>query len=150
MIMLSMKFTTGVLLALIAMSALPVSARQAGSERVPVARSRVAPPVTLACERNQLTSFSGEIIDYQRGENSTHIRIKTDWDTVESLILEHAEADDPASYFRVFGQAFTASDWARIEIQPGVLIKGMRVIAWVCLDGKTPLVIDWRPSSKVQ
>lgn len=145
-----MKFTTGVLLALIAMSALPVYARQAGSERVPEAPRRIAPPVTLACDRNQLTSFNGEIIDYKRDEHSTHIGIKTDWDTVESLILEHADVDDFSSHFLIFGQAFTASDWARIEIRPGVLVKGMRVIAWVCLDEKTPPVIDWRPSSKVQ
>jgi len=148
--MLSMKFTTSVLLVLIAVNTPPVYTRQAGSERVPVARGRVAPPITLACDPNQLTSFNGEIIDYQRDENSTHIGIETDWDTVESLILEHADDSDPASYFLVFGQAFTPSDWARIETRPGVLVKGMRVIAWVCLDGETPPVIDWRPSSNVQ
>jgi len=44
------------------------------------APGRLAPPA-LACNRNQLTSWSGVVTGYTRNPASTTISVETDWDT---------------------------------------------------------------------
>jgi hypothetical protein len=46
-------------------------------------------------------------------------------------------------YLLLSGNAFTQDDWKKIESQPRRLRPTMRVNAWVCDDGRPP-VIDWR------
>ena len=133
-----------VLLISIVMTSLPVFARQAADEQSGQ-RGRVAPPATLACDRNLLTSYNGEVSHYQRGLTETDITIHTDSGTIESLTLKHSSLDDLQRNFLLRGQTFTEDNWAGIEIEPGVLLEGMRAIAWVCLDEQTAPVIDWRP-----
>ena len=138
----SNRYLIPVLVAL--MIALPVCARQA-AEEPSAGRGRMAPPATLVCDRNQLTSYNGQVIAYQREEGSVTVRIQTDWDTIENVGLKHGGAQDVMSSFLLNGQVFTEADWSQIESGPGTLIDGMRVIAWVCLDDKTQPVLDWRP-----
>jgi hypothetical protein len=104
------------------------------------------PPPTVSCDRNQLTSYSGVVTAYQRQPGATRLSIHTDWDTDESVVLYHAGSDDPSPLFLLSGRPFTASDWRRIESTPGILVSGMRATAWVCGDGKTPSLVDWRPA----
>lgn len=128
----------GALLAALAatLPAAPVLA-QAGA-------GRVRPPAELSCPRDLLTLYAGQVQRYQRGKDHTRLVIRTDWDTTETVTLAHPGSDDPAAWFMIDGQAFTAPDWARIESRPGHLRPGMRVSAWVCKDGRNA-TLDWAP-----
>ena len=106
---------------------------------------RLRPPQGIACERDQLTSYSGRVTGYKPGAASTWIEIHTDEDTVEAITLEHAGRPDASARYLLRGEAFTAKDRAKIESAPGTLRRGMRAVAWVCLDGKTPPLLDWQP-----
>ena len=109
------------------------------------AGGRLRPSPALACDRNQLTSYSGVVSGYRRDKDSTWIQIATDEDTVEAVTVPHDGDADPNAHYQLWGEPFTAADVARIETSPGVLIDGMRAIAWACDDGKTAPVIDWQP-----
>jgi hypothetical protein len=105
----------------------------------------LAPPPGVTCDRNHLTSWTGRVSDYQRDEQSIWIEISTDEHTVESTTIDHRGFQDASTHFLLWGQPFRGSDWTAIEATPGILIDGMRATVWVCDDGKTPAVIDWRP-----
>ena len=105
--------------------------------------SRLRPPSSLACDRNQLTSHTGVLRSYVRGETVTEIGIHTDEDTDESVSVPSKGAF-PAPAFLANGKPFVAADLARLESAPGVAREGLRLTAWVCLDGRTPPVIDWQ------
>ncbi len=109
------------------------------------AGGRLRPSPALACDPNHLTSYSGVVSGYRRDNDSTRIQIDTDEDTVEVVTVAHVGKADAATHFQLWGAPFTAGDFARIETSAGVLIDGMRAIAWVCDDGKTVPVIDWQP-----
>jgi len=99
----------------------------------------------LACARDQLTSYAGVVSAYERTEGGLRIQIRTDWDTVESVVVPGVGESIMRGQFRLHGAPFAASDWPRIESAPGVPRPGLRAIAWVCEDGRTLPVIDWRP-----
>jgi len=140
----SLKLTTLLLAASLLALAQPAGARQSVDSR-PADRGRVAPPAILACDRNQLTSYNGQPAHYQRDESATFITVATDWGTHESIEITHPAPDSIQNYFLLNGEAFPASGWQKIEAEPGVLLPGLRVIAWVCADGTTQPVVDWRP-----
>jgi hypothetical protein len=106
---------------------------------------RLRPSPSLACDRNNLTSYSGVVSGYRVDPDNTHFEISTDEDTVEALAVDHDGQADGRAHYLLWGAPFTAADFAQIEKSPGVLIDGIRVVAWVCEDGKTPPVIDWQP-----
>jgi hypothetical protein len=106
---------------------------------------RLAAPTGLACPRDRLTSFSGEVIGYDRVPGSLKLRIRSDDGNATTIRLAPADDDAARASFRIDGRPFGAGDWGRIEVAPGALHPPMRVIAWVCEDGRTPTVIDWRP-----
>jgi hypothetical protein len=110
----------------------------------PASAGRLRPPV-LACDRNQLTSWQGRVTGYRRDRASTWLQISTDEDTVEDTTLATAAPPAAPTAYRIDGVAFAESDWARLETADGTLRDGMRAIAWVCKDGVTPPVIDWKP-----
>lgn len=112
----------------------------AGGERP----QRVAPPDSTGCSRDHLTLYSGLVIAYRREVGRTTLRIRTDWDTTETVTLRHPGSKDPSAAFLIDRAAFTAADWARIEASPGTLKQAMRAAAWVCDDGG-PTVVDWQP-----
>ncbi len=103
-----------------------------------------APPA-VSCDRKQLASWTGLVTGYQRDEQSIWIEITTDENTVEETTIEHRGFADASSHFLLWDESFRHSDWTAIEATPGNLIDGMRATVWVCSDGKTPAVIDWRP-----
>ena len=109
---------------------------------------RVMLPAGLACDANHVTSWFGVVSGYRRERGRTWIRIDTDYDTVESTTIEHAGEPDASKHYRFQGRAFTAKDFARIELKPGVLRKGVRATAWVCDDGRTPPLIDWQAAAE--
>ena len=106
---------------------------------------RLRPSPQLACDRNNLTSYSGLVTGYRRDKDSTWIEISTDEDTVEPVTVPHDGQKDASSHYWLWGAPFTAADSAQIEKSPGLLIDSIRAVAWVCEDGKTPPVIDWQP-----
>lgn len=105
---------------------------------------RVQPPADLECPRDRLTLYGGRVLHYQRGPGRTTIRIRTDWATTETVTIAHPGSSDPSRWFLIERQPFTAADWARIEQRPGQLRAGQRAAAWVCDDGRNP-VVDWQP-----
>ena len=105
---------------------------------------RVMPPETAGCARDHLTLYSGLVISYLREVGRTTLRIRTDWDTIETVSIGHPGGKNPSPWFLIESVPFTAADWARIEASPGKLKPSMRAAAWVC-DNGTPSVIDWQP-----
>ena len=73
----------------------------------------------------------------------TTVTIRTDADTMETVEIRHERAADA---FLINGMPFRTDDWAKIEKKDSALLPGMRATAWVCLDGKTETVLDWRPA----
>jgi len=108
---------------------------------------RIAPPSSLKCSRDHLTSFMGRVIAYQRSPRRIFIRVRIDEETTESFTLKFTRNDDPARLFLLRGEEFKPGDLKLIEVSTGRLRKPMRAIVWVCDDGSNP-VIDWRPPEK--
>jgi len=111
------------------------------------AGQRIAPPSSLKCPRNNLTSFMGRVTAYQRTRTRIFIRVRTDEETTENFTLKFTRNNDPTRLFLLRGEEFKQSDLKLIEISTGILRKPMRAIVWVCDDGSNP-VIDWRPPEK--
>lgn len=116
----------------------------AGAAAATFAQPRLRPPDASACPRDHLTSYDGRPLRYSRQMGRTRITIRTDADTTEAVSIRHKGTDDPSRWFLLAGQPFQPGDWARIESKPGKLRPGWRVIAWVCDDGRPP-VLDWQP-----
>jgi hypothetical protein len=108
------------------------------------ASRRLAPPETAGCARDHLTLYSGLVISYRRVVGRTTLRIRTDWDTTETVSIRHPGGKDPSPWFLIERATFTAADWVRIEASPGKLKPSMRAAAWVC-DNGSPSVVDWQP-----
>ena len=106
---------------------------------------RLRPSPALACDRNHLTSYAGIVTGYRRDADSTWLEISTDEDTVEPVTVPHGGQAGAAAHYRLWGAPFAAGDFVQIEKSPGVLLQGMRAIAWACDDGTTAPVIDWQP-----
>jgi hypothetical protein len=108
---------------------------------------RLRPPQNIDCPRDQLTLYRGEVIAYTRAVGRTTLRIRTEWQTVERMVITHPGTDDPAPWFRIDGNAFTEADWARIESSKGRLRTGVRAAAWACADARNPTVQWTVPSA---
>ena len=121
-----------VVAALLSASTIDTAAQRASRQRA---------PETFACDRNNLTSYTGVVTNYQRRVGETTLRIRTDADTNEQVSLKHPGTDDPSALFRMLGEPFTAADWNTIESRKGVLRAGTRAAAWVCSDGR--VMVDW-------
>lgn len=132
---------------LLASLALPAFAGQAERGRT-AQQQRISPPVSLACDRNQLTSFNGEVTNYRRDAKSISITIHTDWNTFESLTIGYSSPAGSLKNLMLNGRVFTIDDWPEIETKTGVLQDGMHAIAWVCIGDEDLSVIDWRPDFK--
>jgi hypothetical protein len=122
-------------------------APQPQNEKQRVAGQRIAPPSSLKCPRDHLTSFMGRVTNYQRTQTRIFIRVRTDEETTENFTLKFTRNDDPTRLFLLRAEEFKQSDLKLIEVSTGRLRKPMRAIIWVCRDGSNP-VIDWRPPEK--
>jgi hypothetical protein len=110
-------------------------------------RDRSLIPPSLSCPRDRLTSYTGRVVAYRRTPGHTWLRIATDWQTIEEVRLRHSARGDPARHFLIEGRPFAPADWARIEQRAGRLHKDVRATAWVCEDGRAPIV-DWLPAAE--
>ena len=106
---------------------------------------RLAPSPLITCDRNQLTSWTGAVSGYKRLAEASWLEISTDADTIEQVTLNHGDSADASAFYLLWGEPFKPTDWKTIETATGELISGMRATAWICSDGVTPAVIDWRP-----
>ena len=104
-------------------------------------KGRQRAPESFACDRNNLTVYTGVVTSYQRRVGTTTLRIHTDEDTTEQVSLSHPGTDDPSRFFRMMSEPFTPADWNTIEERKGVLRKGTRAAAWVCSTGR--VMVDW-------
>lgn len=109
-------------------------------------RGRVASPSGLKCDRNDVTLYDGKVLVYRRRKGSTFLRIRTNFDTTEEVIIRHPGATDASKFYRLNGQPFLRGDWSKIEKRRGVLKAGMRANVWVCRGNPSvqPMV-DWQP-----
>jgi len=134
----------GVRASIPALLALAVLSAVAGSAAAQPGGGRLRPPDGIACTRDHLTVYAGVVQRYVRGTSRTELRIHTDEDTVEDVVILHPKATDASARYRIEGAAFTPEDWPRIEVRAGTLHADMRAAAWVCDDGNDP-VVDWHP-----
>jgi hypothetical protein len=109
--------------------------------------ARLRPPSKVTCSRDHLTSYTGRVIDYRRKMNQTTLRIATVWGTIEAIAIDHPGSNDPGDSFLINGKTFLRSDWKQVETSEGQLRAGVRATAWVCDDGRNP-VIDWLPPDR--
>ncbi len=116
----------------------------AGAAGASLGQGRLRPPDVQACPRDHLTSHDGRPLRYSRQPGRTRVTIRTDADTTETVVIRHTGSDDPSRWFLLAGQPFQPGDWTRVEKSPGRLLPGLRVVAWVCDDGRPP-VLDWQP-----
>jgi len=104
------------------------------------------PPAQLKCDRNDLTSYDGQILAYRRRKGSTFLRIRTNFDTTEEITIRHPRTDDPSEFYLLNGKPFMRNDWRRIEKRTKVLRGGMRANVWVCRGNPSiQPVVDWLP-----
>lgn len=107
------------------------------------------PPTGLKCVRNDLTVYDGKVLAYRRRKGSTFLRIRTSFDTTETVTIRHPGTDDPSEFYLLNGEPFTRSDWRRIEERKKFLRPGMRANVWVCRGNPAiQPVVDWRPDDK--
>ena len=132
--------------AILLLTVIPLSI--AGTTRTQ-SEGRVMPPKGLQCARNDLTVYDGKVMAYRRRKGSTLLRIRTSFDTTETVTIRHPGTDDPSKFYLLNGEPFTRSDWPRIEVRQKLLRPGMRANVWVCRGnpGVQPMV-DWRPDDK--
>lgn len=121
-------------------------AEQDGSRASSSQEGRVRPPASITCDRNNLTAYTGKVTDYSRRSGLVKLVIQTDWDTIETVTLQHPSRSDASKWFLLRGKAFRKSDWSKIEFSRGRLRPNMRASAWVCNDGSRP-IIDWQFST---
>lgn len=134
-----------IFLTLLCVSALSASAA-GGALFPPQPRGRPMPPSGLKCDRSDLTSYDGRVIAYRRRKGSTFLRIRTNSDTTEEVVIRHPATDDPSEFYLLKGASFTKSDWRLIEKRRKVLRPGMRANVWVCRDNAAVQpVVDWQP-----
>ena len=100
-------------------------------------RGRNMPPSEVGCDRNNLTSYTGEVTQYSRKAAKIRLTIRTDEDTVERVSFE------PSDKVLLDAQPMKDADWKRVEDSQGRLKAGMRATAWVCRGGRP--VLDWQP-----
>lgn len=109
-------------------------------------RGRIMPPAALKCDRSDLTSYDGKVLAYRRSRGRTFLRIRTNFDTTESVTIRHPRTDDPSKFYLINGQPFARTDWRRIEKRRKVLKPGMRANVWVCRGNPSiQPVVDWQP-----
>jgi hypothetical protein len=135
------------LLCLAIASATGVGANEVNDSAARPASGRLAPPPVLQCDRNQLTSYSGTVTSYERTDEQTRIEITTDWGSVESFTLPHADGL-VEQRFLLWGEPFQSTDWSQIESAPGQLIENTQAIVWVCEHPAITPVVDWRPRNQ--
>ena len=107
---------------------------------------RVRPPEAVTCPRNDLTLYAGRVTALEREKGSTSLTISTDWKTTERVTIRHPEVADPDAWFLMQGKPFVEAEWETVAPK-GKLRDDIRAHAWVCRDGRHP-IIDWQPAAR--
>jgi hypothetical protein len=118
---------TRLALILLALAAAPKAAQ----------RGRYMPPAAVGCDRNDLTSHTGEVTRYSRKDGKIRLTMKTDESTVETVNFE------PGDKILLNAEAMKEQGWKQVEEKEGKLKKGMRATVWICRGGRP--VLDWQP-----
>lgn len=105
---------------------------------------RLRPPADFACDPNHMTSWTGELVFYWRDRLQLGFTIDTDDGTQESLILPYSQHN-----FRINGEEFTHSDWAKVESEVGTLKPMVRARVWLCDNDGHATLIDWQVSQYI-
>ena len=113
----------------------------------PRSPGRVRPPDSVTCSRDRLTAYTGVVTRFSRQPERTELEIRTDWGTMEAVVVTHDGDSGPERWFLIRTKPFQATDWMVIEAAPGKLRKDVRATAWVCEDGRNPIV-DWNPAAE--
>jgi hypothetical protein len=100
-------------------------------------RGRYMPPPAVECNRNNLTSYTGEVTGYSRKDGKILLTLKTDADTVETVSLR------PGDKILLNAKPMNEKDWTQVEEKEGKLKAGMRATTWICRGGRP--VLDWQP-----
>ena len=108
---------------------------------------RMRPPAAVTCDRNNLTVYAGKVLSYTRRSDRIVLSIYTDSDTHETVTLRYPRGSSPSRWFLLNSGAFGRNDWSKIEASKGRLNPNMRVSAWVCTDGRKP-ILDWQPQAE--
>jgi hypothetical protein len=100
-------------------------------------RGRYMPPPAVECDRNNLTSHTGEVTRYSRKGGRIVLTLNTDADTVETVSLR------PGDKVLLNAQPISEEDWKKVEEKEGTVRRGMRATVWICRGGRP--VLDWQP-----
>ncbi len=109
-------------------------------------RGRIRPPAAVTCNRNNLTAYSGKVVEFTKRPGRVDLTIETDWDTTEKVALTHSRGSDPIRWFLFNGKKFKPGDWKELNRIQSTYPDGFRATAWVCNDGRKP-IIDWQIKS---
>ncbi len=93
--------------------------------------TRIGVPA-LACPRDELTSYEGELAGYVPGPDGILLTIATDWQTQEQVRLP------PQVSLPQPGAPLNSTQRENPYL-------GQRVRAWICLESATPPVVEWAP-----
>ncbi len=100
-------------------------------------RGRYMPPPAVGCDRNNLTSYTGEVTRYSRKDGKIRLTLKTDEDTIETVSFNRGDK------ILLNAREMKQEDWKQVEEKEGRLKTGMRATAWICHGGRP--VLDWQP-----
>lgn len=108
---------------------------------------RIRPPITLSCDVNHTTSFTGRLLSYSRNRQRIFLRIRTDEATTEQFSIPLAPNEDASKKFLFKGESFRPEDWRKIETGRSRLRPGMRATIWACYVNNEPKaeLVDWQP-----
>lgn len=98
---------------------------------------RYMPPPAVECDRNELTSHTGEVTRYTREADKISLTLKTDDETVESVSLHRGDK------ILLNARQMSKDDWKLVEEKQGKLRQRMRATVWICRGGRP--VLDWQP-----
>ena len=104
---------------------------------------RLRVPSYVQCDRNHLTSWTGQVEHYSRTSGNTTFTIKTQESTVEKLSINKSTETELQSLYYLNGKAFNNSNWADIELNTQQIKEKVKVTVWVCLENSETYMVDW-------
>jgi hypothetical protein len=95
--------TTGLAAAPLLPILLAVAVASADQRTIPGFAERVRPPERFECPLDWTTNYTGVVARFNRERDRTVLDIRTDWDTTERVVINHAESDGPERWFLLRG-----------------------------------------------
>jgi hypothetical protein len=106
---------------------------------------RLLVPDYVSCDRNNLTSWTGQVVAYTHHDLKTVITLDTDDGTTETLTLEPSQTAALTAQYYVHGKHFELADWAKIENEDRHLLPNIRATVWLCSEASILPIINWLP-----